>query len=62
MRFQKIGNSPVGINLIFDLRKTVAFVLVDFVFDHAAAFLDRIDYLLRFGLGTARILSLIHIF
>ena len=57
MRFQKISYALVGVNLIFYFREAVAFVLIDFVFDHAAALLDRIHHLLRFGLGAAGIMA-----
>ncbi len=57
VRLQKISHALVGIDLIFDSSEAVAFVLIDFVFDHAAAFLDRIDHLLRFFLGAARIVA-----
>ena len=57
MGFQEVGNSLVGVNLVFDFREAVAFIFVDFVFDYAAAFLDRIDYLLRFLLRAARVVA-----
>ena len=47
MRQQKIGDSFVGVNLIFHAGEAVAFVFVDLVFDRSAALLDRIDNLLR---------------
>ena len=54
VRLQKISHALVSVNLVFDFGKTVAFVLIYFVFDHAAALLDRIDYLLRLFLwGSA---------
>jgi hypothetical protein len=57
VRFQKISYALVCVNLIFYFREAVAFVLVDFVFDHSVAFLDRIHHLLRFGLGAAGIMA-----
>jgi hypothetical protein len=57
MRYQKVSYALVCVNLVFYFREAVAFVFVDFVFDHAAALLDRIHDLLRFGLGAAGIMA-----
>src|SRR6267154_2943972 len=57
MRLQKISDAPVGVDLIFDLGKAVTFVLIDFVFDHAAALLDRVTHLLRFGFWATRVIT-----
>ena len=57
MRFQKVGHALVSVDLIFDPSEAVAFILIDFVFDHAAALLDRVHHLLRFFLGAARIVA-----
>ena len=48
MRFQKVGNAAISIDLILHFRKAVSFILVYFVFRYSATFLDRIDNLLRF--------------
>src|SRR5580704_16557101 len=57
VRFKKSGYALIGVNLVFYFGKAVAFVLVDFVFDNAAALLDCVHHLLRFGLGAARIVA-----
>ena len=57
MRYQKISYALVCVDLIFYFGEAVAFVLVDFVFDHAAALLDCIHDLLSFGLGAAGIMA-----
>ncbi len=57
MRFEKVSDTFVGVNLIFHSREAVAFVFVDFVLDYSATFLDRVHYLLRFRLRTARIVA-----
>ena len=57
VRIQEVGDTFVGINLIFHPRKSMAFVFVDFQLNYPAALLDGIDHLLGFLLGAARILS-----
>ena len=48
MRQQKIRHALVSINLIFNSREAVAFVLVDLAVHGPAALLDGVDNLLRF--------------
>src|SRR5229473_2188942 len=52
---QEIGNSLIGVNLVFHFRKPVRFIFVDLVFRHTAVFLDRLYNMDRFFLGATRI-------
>lgn len=45
---EEVGDSLVGIDLIFHAGEAVAFVFVDLIVDGPAALFDGIDYLLRF--------------
>src|SRR5258706_16373120 len=57
VRFKKVRDPLVSVDLIFHSREAVAFVFVDFVFDYSPALLDCAHYLLRFRLRTARIIA-----
>src|SRR5262249_47222337 len=55
--FQKISNSLVGIDLIFDASEAVPFILIDLELHNPAALLNSIRNLLRLRLGTAWIIA-----
>jgi hypothetical protein len=48
VRQQEVGDALVGIDLIFDAGEAVTFVFINLIVHCAAAFLDGVDYLLRF--------------
>src|ERR1700722_1885083 len=53
---QKICHPFVRVDLILDFGEPVAFVLVNFVFDHTSAFFYRLNHLLGLSLGAPRII------
>ena len=55
VRFQEARHSLISVDLILHARKSVTFVLVDFVLDHSATLLNRIHDLLSFFFRAARI-------
>ena len=48
MRLDEVGCALIGVDLILDARKTMAFIFVDLVFGYASALFDRIHDLQRF--------------
>ena len=48
VRLDEVCCALIGVDLIFDSCKTVAFIFVDLVFGHPSALLDRIHYLQSF--------------
>ena len=55
MRQQEIRDPLVSVDLVLNTGEAVAFVVVNFVVDGAAAFLDRLHHLLSFRFRAARI-------
>jgi hypothetical protein len=57
MEFKEGRNARVGIDLIFNLREAMTFVVVDLHLDVAAALLDSFFRLPRLGGGAARVVT-----